>query len=298
MCKPKRPGIPWGSLSKIAALCVVGALPTQAAAQATIQDVRVGRHPGYARIVLDVSGGAVAAYLANEPAQLHIEAEPPDLDPGLRRALASLGVRLEPSARGALLTMDPATAGTWTAFRLGADSPRIVVDLGSGAPGIPPDAEPLPVRSALIAEPARSRPAPDTAENRLPRDPTPRTEPGIRVQLSGVSFVGLPVNGPTRDELMEVELFVRQAPSGDWRAAPDAPDARGVSLRELASAGPEPRILEGSVLQHMVERIAAVYAERGRFGTRVDIRQDDLDPLIGQRGRLAVHITEPDEIPD
>jgi len=284
-----------GRAFRIAMLAAVLALPTLAAAQERIREIRLGRHAGYARIVLDVTGGD--AYVTSDPAELYVDAEPPTLDSTLRGDLEALGVRLERSGAGTRLILGLEAARAWTAFRLGSQSPRIVLDVGFDAPRIPRGAQRLPERPSRSARVPRPVAAPPT--DRMERDPLGQasesaSEQELRVRASGITFVGLGPDGPTRAELLDLPLVVRLAPGGDWEAASGSDDAQELTLGELtASASGEPALTD-TVLQQVVERIAAAYTRRGQMGTRIDIREADLEPLLVKSGRLVVHITEPD----
>jgi hypothetical protein len=261
----------------IEVLALLTTLPLPAAAQEQVQAIRVGRHAGYARIVLDVAGGTPVAYVTSDPAALHVEAEAPALDPALRAELAALGVRLEGSRSATRLVLDRRAARAWTAFRLGSGSTRIVMDVGADAPGLPEDAEPL-----------LEKPVPETIKTQV-------SEPAFRIRVSGVTFLGLAADGPDADELLDLSLSVRLGASGAWESAQGAPDAQQVTLRELTESAEGEPALTDSVLQQLVERVAALYGERGRMGTRVDIREADLEPLLAKSGRLVVRIREADE---
>ena len=260
-------------------------LPIPARAQEKIQSLRLGRHPGYARIVLEVPSAA-EAYTTGEPKRIEIDAEPPTLAPQTRDQLAALGVRLEGSAGKTRIVVEPATARPWVAFRLKQGDPRIVVDLGPGAPPLSDDAETL--RDVAFPSPPPSPALPDVSTT--PTPPRPPAPEEVRVRVNGIDLVGLLSKGPTRDEILELELPVRRTANGDWEAAKGARDARKVSLRELTSAASDGQALTGSVLQLVVDRIADLYADRELFGTHVDIRQSDVDALIAQAGPLVVHI--------
>jgi hypothetical protein len=268
-------------------------LPVPAWAQEGIQSVRLGRHAGYARIVLEVPA-SVDAYTTGDPKRIEIDAAPPALAAQTRDQLAALGVRLEGSGGRTRIVLEPGATRPWTAFRLTQGAPRIVVDLGTGAPGLPADAEPLRDQ----APPPEPAPPPaalpgvgvDPASTAL-QSSAPGASPAVvRVRVQGIDLVGLPATGPSRDEILDLGLSVRRTAGGDWEAASGAKDAQKRSLHELTSSAADGPALTGSALQHVVERIAAVYAERGLFGTRVDIRQRDVDRLTERPGPLVVHI--------
>lgn len=273
-------------------LLSAGLFPISARAQEKIQSIRLGRHADYQRIVLEVPDG-VAAYTGSGPERIEIDAEPPALEPTTRDQLAAIGVKLEGSAGKTRIILEPRTERPWAAFRLKQGTPRIVVDLGAGAPGIPDDAEPL--RELASAPQPASPPValPDVSVDPppapvRPSNPTPdRAE--VRVRVDGLDLVGLPAEGPTRADILALDLSVRRTQGGDWEAARGAADAKQVSLRELTSSAGGSGLM-GSVLQHAVERIASLYADRGLFGTRVDIRQRDVDSLVDRAGPLVVHI--------
>jgi hypothetical protein len=275
------------------ALLAAGLLPSSARAQERIQSIRLGRHPGYQRIVLEVASG-VDAYTTGEPKRIEIDAEPPSLAPQMSEQLSALGVRLERSGKKTQVVLEPGAARPWVAFRLKQGAPRIVVDLGPGAPALPDAAEtlreiaaPPPPSVASVTMPEVSADPPVAP----PRDPEAKTNrAAVRVRVQGLELVGLEANGPTREEILALGLSVIRGSSGDWEAANGAPGAKRVSLRELTSSAADAPALMGSVLQHVVERIAAMYAERGLIGTRIDIRQSDLDSLLERAGPLVVHI--------
>jgi hypothetical protein len=263
-------------------LLCAGLLPNLARAQDRIQSIRLGRHPDYQRIVLEVAD-SVEAYTTGDPKRIEIEAEPPSIPPGTSEQLAALGVRLEGAGGKTRIVLEPATR-PWAAFRLKQGTPRIVVDLGAGAPGVPGDAE-------ILREVAAALPQVSVDPPVVPPPPVPagtdREE--VRVRVQGLDLVGLLANGPTRDEILDVGLSVKRTPAGDWKAA-NGTGAQKLTLRELTSPADDGTALTGSVLQQVVERIAAVYADRGLFGTRVDIRQKDVDSLIERAGPLVVYI--------
>ncbi len=264
------------------ALLSAGLLPIPARAQEKIESIRLGRHPGYERIVLEVPNTA-EAYTTGEPKRIEIDAEPPALAPQTRDQLAALGVRLERSGEKTQIIVGPGAKRPWLAFRLKQGAPRIVVDLGPGAPPLSEDAEPL----REFVPPS----LPDVSVTPPPQPPpVETTREEVRVRVNGLDLVGLLAKGPTRDEILALDLSVRRSAEGDWDAANGSPGAQKVSLRELTSAGTEGQPLAGSVLQLVVERIAALYADRERFGTKVDIRQSDVDSLIEQVGPLVIHI--------
>jgi hypothetical protein len=284
---PRASSLPW---LLGCALLSAGLLPIPARAQEKIQSIRLGRHPGYERMVLEVSDTA-EAYTTGEPKRIEIDAEPPALAPQTRDQLAALGVRLERSGERTRIIVEPAATRPWVAFRLKQGAPRIVVDLGPGAPPLSDDAEIL--RELAPSPPPSLRSLPDVSVTPPPPVPPAKVETTrgeVRVRVNGIDLVGLLAKGPTRDEILELDLSVRRTASGGWEAANGVSGAQKVSLRELTSAGSDGQALAGSVLQLVVERIAALYADRELFGTRVDIRQSDVDRLTAQEGPLVVHI--------
>ncbi len=264
----------------IATLLLMGA-PSSAlgAPEARIDQVRVGRHPGYTRIVFEVPSGT-RSYTTQSPTELHIEAAPPSLDGAILQRLREVGVRLERSREGTRMRLDSQPGRTWSAFQLETESLRIVVDLGSGLPGVPPDAERVPERPAQVRSERSVAPA-ATAE--------PDTT--LRVTVNGIRFSGLPADGPGPEELLDVAFPVERAADGAWKLVAAGDAAELLRLRDLSSANLPPATLTASVLQQIVESIAAVYAQRGLVGTRVDIRRRDLDALAKDVGPLVVHVT-------
>jgi hypothetical protein len=207
---------------------------------------------------------------------------------------------------------------------------RIVLDLGRGStePRVPQGAEALPVRSARAATspesaespspalPSPSLPGASLPGASLPVAPVPGAplpqvesaqeaarvpqvpvaavlEESVWVRVSSVDFEGITGAAPTRDELFALEIDASVAPGGDLVAQRDGLPAQKFLLSELA-VGPRANArVGGSLLQQIVERIAAVYASQQKYGTRVDIQKTDLQRLVDDRGgKLTIRIME------
>ena len=128
------------------AVAGLGMWPGPAAAQARIEGIRVGRYPDFDRIVLDLAGGLVPAYVTTDARALDVAADLAEIDPRLERTLGAVRVGVERGATGTRLVIRARPTVPWRVFRLAGTRPRIVLDIGRGAVGIPADAEPIPER--------------------------------------------------------------------------------------------------------------------------------------------------------
>jgi len=278
-CTSAEPGSEEPSSAKPASAERDSAGRAAAGPEGRIEKVRLGSHPGYVRIVFEVEPNT-GAYLTERPRELHIAARPPVLDPVTRRRMRELGLALERSDAGARMRLDRASAGGWSAFRLGDDGSRIVVDLGDRVPELPADAERVPERRLETAR----RPDPSAGADRS-------AAPSVRARVTGIRFAGILAEGPTAEELLDLELSVRPTQGGAWELADASGGARAMRLRDLAGVQPGGSMLTASVLQQIVESVAAAYSRYGLVGTRVDIRRSDLDAVAGSPGTLVIHVS-------
>src|SRR5262245_25830675 len=173
------------------ALLSAGLLPSSARAQERVKSIRLGRHPGYARIVLEVAD-RTEAYTTGEPKRIEIDAEPPALAAHTRDQLAALGVRLERSGEKTRIVVEPSATRPWVAFRLKQGPPRIVVDVGPGAPPLPAEAETLREVAAPVPLPS----LPDVSVNPPPAAKPEVSREAVRVRVKGLDLVGLLAKGP------------------------------------------------------------------------------------------------------
>jgi len=213
---------------------------------------------------------------------------------------------------------------------------RLVLDVGRTGGStliIPPDATPVPdgsrvaetpkppVRETPRAEPPRQeedplvgldtpvKPAPPKAPETpksagpAPTTPAPSTPSGdgppdgedVWVLVRAIEIEGVK-DSPSLSELRDLKLPVSPVAGGYVAPRGDQPVQR-IPLGSLTGDDRNGRKLSGSVLQLIVETIAAAYARNEKLGTKVDIRRADLDNLFSpdSDGRLVIRVREASE---
>jgi hypothetical protein len=145
-----------------------------------------------------------------------------------------------------------------------------------GAKPTPPPA-PVPPRRELSEQQA---PAPDGEKE------------DVWVLVRAIEIQGVSGDAPSLQDLQELKLAVSPVRGGYVAPRDNAPVQR-LPLRALVGDDRDGRRLSGSVLQLIVETIAAEYTRNEKLGTRVDIRRADLEGLMqGGDGRLVIRVRE------
>jgi hypothetical protein len=159
-----------------------------------------------------------------------------------------------------------------------------------------PREEPRP-EPAEKAEKPREKATPPvsakpTPSEKLPADPS--SDPNeIWVTVRAISIEGVGGASPSQDELLALEVEVSPVQGGFVEPRNDLPVER-IPLFKLAGEDRAGRKVNGGVLQLIVETIASAYSDLGKLGTRVDIRQSDLEKLIAPEsdGELVIRVQE------
>ena len=127
---------------------------------------------------------------------------------------------------------------------------------------------------------------------------TPLPDPGddpneIWVTVRAISIEGVGGASPSQDELLALEVEVSPVSGGYVEPRNDLPVER-IPLFKLTGEDKSGRKVNGGVLQLIVETIASAYSDLGKLGTRVDIRQSDLEKLIAPEsdGELVIRVQE------
>jgi hypothetical protein len=135
---------------------------------------------------------------------------------------------------------------------------------------------------------------PDVAARKSAPLPDPGNDPNeIWVTVRTISIEGVGGASPSQDELLALEVEVSPVKDGYVEPRNDLPVER-VPLFKLTGEDRAGRKVNGGVLQLIVETIASAYSDLGKLGTRVDIRQSDLEKLIapGSDGELVIRVQE------
>jgi len=150
-----------------------------------------------------------------------------------------------------------------------------------------------PVRKAEKAEKPAAKPDVASGKPSTPL-PNPGDDPNeIWVTVRAISIEGVGGASPSQDELLALEVEVSPVSGGYVEPRNDLPVER-VPLFKLTGEDRGGRKVNGGVLQLIVETIASAYSDLGKLGTRVDIRQSDLEKLIAPEsdGELVIRVQE------
>ncbi len=167
---------------------------------------------------------------------------------------------------------------------------------GMGGPGQRQEAR------SRTEEPA---PAPVTPRNDPPKEKLTQSEAplpqgsdddekgeDVWVLVRAIDIQGVTGPSPSVQDLNELKLAVSPV-RGGFVAPRDNKPVQRLPLRALVGDDRNGRRLSGSVLQLIVETIAAEYTRNEKLGTRVDIRRSDLEGLMqGGDGRLVIRVRE------
>jgi hypothetical protein len=149
---------------------------------------------------------------------------------------------------------------------------------------------PRPRDPAPTPRPAPSEPAP--ADPKLPADEGEEKGEDVWVLVRSIDIQGVTGSAPSLEDLNELKLAVSPV-RGGFVAPRDNRPVQRLPLRALVGDDRNGRRLSGSVLQLIVETIAAEYTRNEKLGTRVDIRRSDLEGLMqGGDGRLVIRVKE------
>ena len=127
-----------------------------------------------------------------------------------------------------------------------------------------------------------------------PGQEAPGQEPSedVWVLVRAIDIQGVSGPSPSLEDLNELKLAVSPV-RGGFVAPRDNRPVQRLPLRALVGDDRNGRRLSGSVLQLIVETIAAEYTRNEKLGTRVDIRRADLEGLMqGGDGRLVIRVRE------
>jgi len=166
---------------------------------------------------------------------------------------------------------------------------------GNDSPSARPAANPSPKNDNMagLRDNSGTRMAASTTTetdmNRSP-DQKPAGE-DVWVLVRAIEIEGVR-ESPSLSDLRDLELPVSPVNGGYVAPRGDAPVQR-IPLRAL-TGDDSGRRLSGTVLQLIVETIAAAYARNDKLGTKVDIRRTDLDKLYNEDsdGRLVIRVRE------
>ncbi len=292
-------------------------------AQGRVDNVRMSKQPDFDRIVLDLGIDPVTAEqnLSTDEFSLEMSATRPTLQLATEDKLNRMRVYFEDTDTGGSRLVVDRGGRNVRVFRLPGDAgrgkgDRLVVDIGrrgGSELAIPGDATRVPLGQARASrrsipepepEPAgfvESTPAPVPAPSATPpsasRTPSGRTTvdppPGedVWVLVRAIEIEGVR-DSPSLSDLQDLELPVSPVNGGFVAPRGDAPVQR-IPLRSL-TGDDSGRRLSGTVLQLIVETIAAAYARNDKLGTKVDIRRTDLDNLYSDNsdGRLVIRVRE------
>lgn len=158
------------------AIALAIALP-RASSAARLVDVRVGVHPGFARVVLETDAPAAHEVLSVDGAEVVVRIEATSAARTWpARADDAPAIALEPTADGATLARIRAAGPLRVETQVLAAPARVVLDLRKGEPAevvAPAPVEPAPVEPAPI-QPAPIQPAPvQPAPVQMPAAPEP-----------------------------------------------------------------------------------------------------------------------------
>jgi hypothetical protein len=149
-------------------------------------------------------------------------------------------------------------------------------------------------------------PAPVTPKTDAPKERITQAEPpapqgggdedekgeDVWVLVRAIDIQGVSGPSPSVQDLNELKLAVSPV-RGGYVAPRDNKPVQRLPLRALVGDDRNGRRLSGSVLQLIVETIAAEYTRNEKLGTRVDIRRSDLEGLMqGGDGRLVIRVRE------
>lgn len=318
-------------LKIIASVSLLGLWAASTAYAQEVERLRLSKNADFDRIVLDLGLDYVDAEQStnNDEFVVELSAPKPELSLPDEDRLADLRVYFERAPGGGSRLVVDRAGRKVRVFRLEGDrrerkGDRIVLDVGRRGGGpltIPGDAGVIPERGGSAERVARRpepTPTPEPPRRAEPprRERTPEPEvtrasppkigfddnytPGeeappdedVWVLVRAIEIEGVK-NSPSLDELRDLKLAV--SPFADGYVAPraDRPVQR-IPLGGLTGDDRNGRRLSGSVLQLIVETIAAAYARNEKLGTKVDIRRTDLDQLFepDSDGRLVIRVRE------
>jgi hypothetical protein len=142
-------------------------------------------------------------------------------------------------------------------------------------------------------KPAPVEPTPDdSSAKETPDDGGDEKGEDVWVLVRTIDIQGVTGPSPSLQDLNELKLAVSPV-RGGFVAPRDNRPVQRLPLRALVGDDRNGRRLSGSVLQLIVETIAAEYTRNEKLGTRVDIRRSDLEGLMqGGDGRLVIRVKE------
>lgn len=227
------------------ALAAVALAAKATAESPRVTRVRVGAHPGFERIVLELDGAVRVERVPATPPDsvaLSVAARPP-AQRTIRTKRAG-AVAIEPGDAGFVLRLS-AGAGRVRAFLL-ARPARVVVDVaGPGAEPfeVPPDATEIPV-AAPVAEPEPPPPPPEPTPDPIvaPEPPAPAPTPA-----PVPAPVADPEPTPPPEPVAEPEPAPEPAPAPEPPPVPTPPEppqpAEAEAAAEAAAPAAWPRLL-------------------------------------------------------
>jgi hypothetical protein len=175
----------WGALALLASLVLAPA----GAGAARLVDVRVGVHPGYARVVFETDAAAAHEVIEHGAREVVVRiAAASDARRIAPRADGAPSVELVPTADGATLARIAAVGPLRVETQVLAAPPRVVLDLRpaeraaeaepiAAAPEPPREEPSVPSEPAPLAEEPPAEPPRETAEASAPPAPAPTPEP-------------------------------------------------------------------------------------------------------------------------
>jgi hypothetical protein len=163
-------------------------------------------------------------------------------------------------------------------------------DMGSQRSASRPREAVAPPPPPPVTPPPRE-PTPDESSQASGTEDDPKDE-DVWVLVRAIDIQGVTGTSPSVQDLNELKLAVSPV-RGGFVAPRDNRPVQRLPLRALVGDDRNGRRLSGSVLQLIVETIAAEYTRNEKLGTRVDIRRADLEGLMqGGDGRLVIRVRE------
>jgi len=293
------------------------ALAPTAARAARLVDVRVGVHPGYARVVFETDAAAAHDVVEQSASEVVVRIEAASDARNIASRAGAPSVELVPTADGATLARIAATGPLRVETQVLAAPPRVVLDLRpaeraaetepiAAAPEPAPPSEPAPIvvepppaepprETAAATEPPPPEPTPETVGASPPLEPPPPLalppvdaappaslafEPRSLATGLAIGFAAaLFVFAAMRPSRRPAELASEPAPEPDAAPAPP-PLADSIGPATVAAAiapEPAPAPLEDA-------------SDYGRMHRRLEARLDDLAARLDDVASRQQHL--------